>query len=186
MPLIPKDPPSIPPSSLTSPIVPHIQVDSQALKSMKESESEMAYLNISNYAASEASLALTERTNSSATLLKTLEMTAMTKCQKVKVKSKGKSKIALCDLYLIQQLTCPGSSTVYCLQVSPDGTYLAAGCADGVIRIWELLSKSINRELEIDPELVVPRTAAIFNAEPLQVLLGHEAEVLDLSWSTVL
>lgn len=126
--------------------------------------------------------------NSLATLLRTLELSAQNRCQKVRVKGKGKGKADFSDLYLCQQLICfdetsQTKASVYCLRFSPDGNYLAAGCSDGLVRVWTLIVEEVLRQAEIDPTNEPPLTAAIFNTDPLFIFHGHEGEVVDLSWS---
>lgn len=123
------------------------------------------------------------------TLLRTLELSAEARCQWVKVKTKRKYRTDFPDLQLIQQLSCvdlAGSPTpVYSMKASPDGVYLAAGCGDGQIRVFVLISEGVLAEQEAAPEFKAPRTAAIYVGEPIQMLAGHEGEVVDLSWSSV-
>lgn len=118
----------------------------------------------------------------SATLLRTLELTGQSRSQRVKVKSKGR-RVDFTDLHLVQQLTIPAASAVYALEFSLDGAFLAAGCADGLIRVYEALSEGVLQQpsATVDPNI---RVAALFSAEPVQVLGGHEEAVLSLSWSS--
>lgn len=117
------------------------------------------------------------------TLLKTLELSSHQRCQKVRVKGKKRSP-SLNDLFLIQQLSV-GQTAIFALKFSPDGQFLAAGCADGRVVVWTLVaSEEILRQLELDPDFRPPRAAAIFAQEPSQILCGHEGEVVDLAWST--
>lgn len=120
----------------------------------------------------------------SVTLLRTLELTGQSRSQRVKVKSKGRSgRVDFADLHLVQQLTMAGASAVYALEFSLDGAFLAAGCDDGIIRVYEALSEGVLQQPNstVDPNI---RVAAIFSAEPVQCLEGHEGAVLSLSWST--
>lgn len=130
------------------------------------------------------------KTNSSeggsSTILRTLELTAQTRIQRVRVKAKKKARVHFADLNLIQQLTCPSGTPVFSCKFSPDGAYLALGCGDGMIRVWAPLSELILQETGSTSELHELRTAAIFTEEPIQILAGHTAEVIDLSWSSVL
>jgi WD40 repeat protein len=139
-------------------------------------------------------LSLENASEGGSTLLRTLELTAQTRSQRVRVKSKRKGRADFSDLHLVQQLSYATPAAVYVLKFSPDGAYLAAGCADGLIRVWEPLSEQLLRESEAwagggggagEPPQQI-RTAALFTQEPVQLLAGHTAEVLDLSWSSVL
>ncbi|KAI5479504.1 WD repeat protein 44 [Pseudohyphozyma bogoriensis] len=103
-------------------------------------------------------------------------------------------------------------NAVWTMKWSVDGKYLAVGGKDGVVRIWEVLATSQDRinATSYDhhhstdyPE--TPRTPAtpttsraekkksspkapcsvmpVFGTKPLHEFKGHEADVLDLSWS---
>lgn len=86
------------------------------------------------------------------------------------------------------------SRAIFTLKFSPDGNYLAAAGAEGEIRIWRLLAQSIlDRNAaesgSTDPSVHLAgleplKVATIFEEEPIQVLRGHEGEVLELSWSS--
>lgn len=126
---------------------------------------------------------LTPSEATESTLLRTLELSAQTRTQKVKIKTKGRgSKADLTDLHLVQQLTCPAGTAIFALAFSPDGVYLAAACADSMVRVWVAISE----QLPVEEEQVDTRTAALFTCEPIQCFTGHEGEVLDISWSSVL
>jgi WD40 repeat protein len=136
-------------------------------------------------------------------------------CLQVKVKSKTKTEFG--HLNLIQELNInsgPGSSpnnstaslkesqsasvdasrAIFALKFSPDGNYLAAAGAEGVIRIWRLLPQAIldgnaSAAGSNDPSahltsLEALKVATIFEEDPIQVLRGHGGEILDLAWST--
>lgn len=65
------------------------------------------------------------------------------------------------------------SKAIFSLTFSPDGHFLAAAGAEGIIKIWSLLQG-------IDQQPV----ATIFESEPIRILKGHSAEILDCAWST--
>lgn len=69
------------------------------------------------------------------------------------------------------------SGAIYALAFSRDGHYLAAGGQDKTVRIWKLVVQSI-----LDDPNVDTRQAPIFQDKALR-LVGHEADILDLSWS---
>ena len=128
----------------------------------------------------------------------------------VPVKTKSKQKSEFTSLFLIQELNrssetgtggsvernysvdsnrSTGSSrssqpatdpskAIFSLTFSPDGHFLAAAGAEGTIKIWRLLQV-------VDPATnSVPRVATIFESDPVQILRGHTAEILDCAWSS--
>lgn len=131
------------------------------------------------------------RAPSSLTMLSSLDYLKLAKRYKpVPVKTKSKQKSEFASLLLIQELNrssqrnevggsptnlSDSSKAIFVLKFSPDGQFLAAAGAEGIIKIWSLL--------QVDTE-AVPRLAAIFESEPVQILRGHSAEILDCAWST--
>lgn len=132
----------------------------------------------------------------------------------VPVKSKSKQKSEFTSLFLVQELnrsaaapvqrnssvnsnrsagggsvlsSSPSSASqpatdpskaIFSLTFSPDGHFLAAAGAEGIITIWSLLQVTDHQAGS------VPRVATIFDNEPVQVLRGHSAEILDCAWSS--
>lgn len=115
----------------------------------------------------------------------------------VPVKTKSKQKSEFSSLFLIQELnrkTCENSlirsdsdrsntcdakdpsKAIFVLKFSPDGQFLAAAGAEGIIKIWSLHS--------VDTDSPPLRLATIFDSDPVQILNGHTAEILDCAWST--
>ena len=94
------------------------------------------------------------------------------------ITSKGtrrKGPTSLDGLQLIQELIIDDNQPVFALAFSRDGRFLAAGGQDKRIRIWRLLvEEALNERAQIDAEVLHPIPSE---------LLGHEAEILDLSWS---
>ena len=88
------------------------------------------------------------------------------------------------------------SRAIFALKFSPDGNFLAAAGAEGTILVWRLLAQVIlDRNASeagagsADPSahltlLEAMKVATIFEEEPVQVLRGHEGEILDLAWSS--
>lgn len=154
---------------------------------------------------SELTEALTIRTNSSETRLSRVPsmiqqadyLKSAKRYKPVPVKTKSKQKSEFTSLLLIQEInrssrteasgpTSPTPQTssnidpskaIFVLKFSPDGHFLAAAGAEGIIKIWSLI--------RIPGEgTAVPRLAAIFENEPILVLRGHSAEILDCAWSS--
>jgi WD40 repeat protein len=124
------------------------------------------------------------------------------RCKPVPVKTKSKQKSEFSSLFLIQELnrrsngssdnsltrsnsyksndTADGgkdpSKAIFVLKFSSDGQFLAAAGAEGIIKIWSIHA--------VDTEAQPLRLATIFDSNPIQILKGHTAEILDCAWST--
>ncbi|CAD7697908.1 unnamed protein product [Ostreobium quekettii] len=82
------------------------------------------------------------------------------------------------DLRLVQELK-GHKGVVWTARFSPDGTLLASGGKDAVVRIWEVISKRANKEKEkccID--------LPVFRQDPVRVWKGHHADILNIAWSS--
>jgi WD40 repeat protein len=83
-------------------------------------------------------------------------------------------------------------NAVWAMEFSKDGKHLAAGGQDFTVRVWAVISTSEERrahETEEDAEGKngdsVRLSAPVFNRKPVQEYAGHEASILDISWSKV-
>jgi hypothetical protein len=107
--------------------------------------------------------------------------------RKIRVKTKKKSKSEFSRMMMIQELSTgikdTGQAPLFTAKFSSDGNYLAVAGEDGVIRVWKLIIEDTMTMMAEDPGYKPPRMAAIFQQEPIQVLVGHEGAILDLSWS---
>lgn len=85
-------------------------------------------------------------------------------------------------------------NTVWAMEWSRDGKYLAIAGVDGVVRIWQVLSSSEDRRQhekqearESEANGSAPHSghlsAPVFQSEPVKEFEGHTSTVLDLSWS---
>jgi WD40 repeat protein len=119
------------------------------------------------------------------------------------MKCKKKSKSEFGKMLLIQELSTtstrprsdnsdqqqPGSpllsesSPLFSAKFSGDGNFLAVAGADGMVRVWKLLVEDTMALSQDNSKYSPPKMAAIFQQEPIQVFTGHNAAVLDLSWS---
>ena len=119
------------------------------------------------------------------------------RCKPVPVKTKSKQKSEFGSLLLIQELDRDASAAtnaqrshlptdpskaIFVLKFSPDGQFLASAGAEGILKIWSLFRLQLTADSEGDTP--IPRLAAIFESEPVQVLRGHTAEILDCAWSS--
>lgn len=83
-------------------------------------------------------------------------------------------------------------NAVWAMEFSKDGKYLAAGGQDYTVRAWAVISTDEERqahEKEEDADRKdgdsVRLSAPVFNRKPIQEYAGHEAGILDISWSKV-
>jgi WD40 repeat protein len=81
---------------------------------------------------------------------------------------------------------------IWAVEFSKDGKYLAAGGQDRVIRVWAVISSSEDRrwheQCESDPAVEGESrflSAPVFRQTPYREYHGHDATILDLSWSKV-
>ena len=78
---------------------------------------------------------------------------------------------------------------VWAMAFSVDGSYLAAGGQDHIVRVWKVIATEEDRrehEKEEESSKVDQATrlsAPIFRRKPVQELQGHTESILDLSWS---
>lgn len=131
----------------------------------------------------------------------------------IKVRSKNKTRRDFDRLFLAQELHCgtrrklvrtesnrfrrkssasTDQDTVWAMEFSKDGKYLAAAGADMVVRVWQVLShpderrknEYIGRDGSIYEGQSTERLSApVFHPQPIREWDGHGATILDLSWS---
>ena len=83
-------------------------------------------------------------------------------------------------------------NAIWAMEFSKDGKYLAAGGKDYVVRVWAVISTKEERlahETEEDAAAKdgqsVRLNAPVFKTRTVQEYGGHNASILDLSWSKV-
>lgn len=83
-------------------------------------------------------------------------------------------------------------SAVWAMEFSKDGKYLAAGGQDYTVRVWAVISTGEERQAHEKEEDADRKngdsmrlSAPVFNRKPVQEYAGHEASILDISWSKV-
>lgn len=131
----------------------------------------------------------------------------------IKVRARNKPRPEFDRLFLAQELHCskrrrltrvdsnklrrkssatPEQHTVWAMEFSRDGKYLAAAGNDMIVRVWQVLSSSDDRRrhemqesdsndwASIQPEHL---SAPVFQSKPIKEFEGHTSTILDLSWS---
>ena len=134
----------------------------------------------------------------------------------IKVRSKHKKTADFDRVFLAQELDCrkrkkterqnsanklrrksstpSDANTIWAMEFSRDGKYLAAAGVDGIVRVWAVLSSSEDRQKHEKQESNESEangvdahaehlSAPVFQTKPVQEYEGHTSTVLDLSWS---
>ena len=133
----------------------------------------------------------------------------------IKVRAKHKKEKDFDRLFLAQELSCKkrgsmsrqsssnklrrkssatpdANETIWAMEFSRDGKYLAAAGADKIVRVWAVLANSEDRqkherqealESEGDAANAEHLSAPVFQSRPIREYEGHSSTVLDLSWS---
>lgn len=134
----------------------------------------------------------------------------------IKMRSKYKKEREFDRVFLAQELECrkrrkverqnssnklrrkssapSDANTVWAMEFSRDGKYLAAAGVDGIVRIWAVLSSSDDRQRHEKQEALENEengadahaehlSAPVFQKRPIREYEGHTSTVLDLSWS---
>lgn len=131
----------------------------------------------------------------------------------IKVRSKFKPRPDFDRLFLAQELhfskrrklnrvdsnklrrkssATPEADTVWAMEFSRDGKYLAAAGNDMVVRVWQVLSSAEDRRKHEMQESdgndfsgiqTEHLSAPVFLSKPIAEFQGHTSTVLDLSWS---
>ena len=83
-------------------------------------------------------------------------------------------------------------NSIWAMEFSKDGRFLAAGGHDRILRVWAVISTEEDRlahEREEDASAYDGQrrrlSAPVFKTKPIQEYEGHTASILDLSWSKV-
>lgn len=87
--------------------------------------------------------------------------------------------------------TPSGDQTVWAMEFSRDGKYLAAAGADMIVRVWAVLSSAEDRQKHENQENEdggmdahgAHLSAPVFQSKPVREYDGHSSTILDLSWS---
>ncbi|KAI0976464.1 WD40-repeat-containing domain protein [Xylaria arbuscula] len=94
------------------------------------------------------------------------------------------------DLPSAQQakLAPPEGGPIWAVEFSQDGRFLATGGRDRVLRVWAVIATEEDRraheeEENADAEKEERLNAPVFRSKPAREFVGHEGDILDLSWS---
>ena len=134
----------------------------------------------------------------------------------IKMRSKYKKEREFDRVFLAQELECrkrrkverqnssnklrrkssapSDANTVWAMEFSRDGKFLAAAGVDGIVRVWAVLSSSDDRQRHEKQEALENEengadahaehlSAPVFQKRPIREYEGHTSTVLDLSWS---
>ncbi|CAK1362194.1 putative WD repeat-containing protein [Cercospora beticola] len=135
----------------------------------------------------------------------------------IKVRSKHKKEKDFDRLFLAQELNCgkkfdlarqntanklrrkasttpDACDTVWAMEFSRDGKYLAAAGADKIVRVWAVLASPDDRAKHERQEAKESEakgfdayaehlSAPVFQSTPIREYEGHSSTILDLSWS---
>lgn len=83
------------------------------------------------------------------------------------------------------------AKTIWAMEFSRDGKYLAAAGADGIVRVWAVVSSPEDRQKLERQESAgsaashssAHLSAPVFHQQPIREYEGHTSTILDLSWS---
>ncbi|CAG8446899.1 2224_t:CDS:2 [Ambispora leptoticha] len=122
----------------------------------------------------------------------------------IKVRTRNKDVKEFNRLFLAQELFSSSSprtprfdqpgedgGAIWTMKFSKDGKFLATGGKDKIVRVWAVISSDEEREhfLEGSGTSVYEGQsgsklgAPVFREKPLYEYVGHDADILDLSWS---
>ncbi|KJX98463.1 WD repeat-containing protein [Zymoseptoria brevis] len=135
----------------------------------------------------------------------------------IKVGARHQQKREFDRVFLAQELKCAGkpnlqrqssanklrrkssapasdANTIWAMEFSRDGKYLAAAGADKVVRVWAVLSIKEDRQRHEQQEYRESEdngagpngehlSAPVFQKKPIREFEGHTSTILDLSWS---
>ncbi|KAI1362204.1 WD40-repeat-containing domain protein [Xylaria arbuscula] len=77
---------------------------------------------------------------------------------------------------------------IWAIEFSQDGRYLATGGRDRILRVWAVIASEEDRkawgnEENANTENEERLSAPVFRSKPAREFVGHEGDILDLSWS---
>ncbi|KAK5635952.1 hypothetical protein RRF57_011664 [Xylaria bambusicola] len=80
------------------------------------------------------------------------------------------------------------SGPIWAIEFSQDGRYLATGGRDRILRVWTVIAteedrRAYNEEENASTEHEERLSAPVFHSKPAREFIGHEGDILDLSWS---
>ena len=77
---------------------------------------------------------------------------------------------------------------IWAIEFSQDGRYLATGGRDRILRVWAVIASEEDRKAFDDEKVANTEheerlSAPVFRSKPVREFVGHEGDILDLSWS---
>ena len=77
-----------------------------------------------------------------------------------------------------------GVSPIWCMKISKNGKYLAAGNKEGIIRIYEIMGYDYDKYQKDYNSKNITSFLNFVCEKPLKELNGHKKDIIDLSWSS--
>ncbi|CAM9588283.1 unnamed protein product [Chrysoparadoxa australica] len=121
------------------------------------------------------------RRRSSSNVLKTAK--GSIKFEKVHHRSRRGSKADYGRMALIQELEAH-EGAIWCHAFSNDGRYLATAGTDKKVLVWKVAGDEAEQEVaEAYREEGLFEAIDLLSDEPFRIFLGHQGDIVDLSWS---
>ncbi|GAM22605.1 hypothetical protein SAMD00019534_057800 [Acytostelium subglobosum LB1] len=92
---------------------------------------------------------------------------------------RSKEKLLSSSYQLVQTINGAHNGSIWAVDISPDGTLLATGGSDGILRVWQRADS--NNVVQSSPDKEDGDDGP-FNSKPIAQLSGHTGHILDIKW----